>query len=328
MKTLLSTLSCSLALLLSPAYAQELSILFAGDIVFDGAPGKLIAAGGDPFNKVARTFANADLRIANFECVMARGGEAFDKNFNFRANPDSFPVLKKHLDAVSIANNHTGDFGEVALNEMLTQFEKENFAFFGGGRNLTQAHQARLIRKNGLTIALLGYNEYMPRSFEAGPDKSGVAWSEDEQVILDIQTAKRMAGVDLVIPYMHWGWENDRLSSQRQRSLARKMIDAGAAAVIGTHPHVTQEAELYRGKPILYSLGNFIIDELDNEPQTQAWLLKLDVNKSGVRSWQTQLVKINQQGIPELVADAETPCQTKQQNQIGLCKSPLFSANN
>lgn len=322
MRAFIFSLLCVLS---SSACAERVKILFAGDIVLDGQPGKMVAAGGDPFEYVAPLFQRADLRIANFESVMARSGVAFDKNFNFRSQPETLPLLKKYLDAVSIANNHSGDYGPQAFHEMLDHFERARFPYFGGGRNLSSAHQARIIHKNGIGIALLGYNEYMPRSFEARPDQAGIAWSEDEQVILDIQKAKQTPGVDLVIPYMHWGWENDRLSSQRQRQLARKMIDAGAAAVIGTHPHVTQEVELYQGKPIVYSIGNFIIDELDNEPQTMAWLVNLDLTRDGVKSWQTQLVKIGPAGIPKPVEQALTPCQLPQQTVITQCRSPLLN---
>ncbi len=311
--------------LLNQAHASDVQVLFAGDIVFDGKPGKMIAAGDDPFKHVASLFQRADLRIANFECVMAKHGVAFDKNFNFRANPDSFPALRKYIDAVSIANNHSGDYGPDAFLEMLKKFDSERYPYFGGGVDLSKAHQARVITKNGISIALLAYNEYMPRSFEAQTNRAGIAWSEDEQVISDIQRARQLPGVDLVIPYMHWGWENDRLSSPRQRLLARKMIDAGAAAVIGTHPHVTQEIELYKGKPIVYSLGNFIMDELDNEAQTEAWLIELRLNKNGVKSWQTQLLKLDANGVPAPVSQALSPCQHEQQTAISYCASPLLN---
>ncbi len=69
------------------------------------------------------------------------------------------------------------------------------------------------------------------------------------------------------------------------------------------------------------------MDELDNEPQTLAWLLKLEADKRGIKSWQTQLVKLNSQGLPELVPDALSPCQAEQQAHIGQCKSPLATLN-
>ena len=101
------------------------------------------------------------------------------------------------------------------------------------------------------------YNEFKPRSFEAGANWPGVAWSEDSQVVADIRAARK-AGAHIVIPFMHWGWEEKPHPSPRQRELAQRMINAGADAVVGGHPHVTQGAHVYRGRPITWSLGNFV----------------------------------------------------------------------
>jgi poly-gamma-glutamate capsule biosynthesis protein CapA/YwtB (metallophosphatase superfamily) len=130
------------------------------------------------------------------------------------------------------------------------------------GAILAEAHKPLWIERKGVRIAVLSYNEFKPRSFEAGANWPGIAWSEDDHVISDIRAAKA-AGADLVIPFMHWGWEKETTPSQRQRQLAHKMIDEGATLVVGGHPHVTQGAETYKGKPIIYSLGNFVFDGFD-----------------------------------------------------------------
>lgn len=130
----------------------------------------------------------------------------------------------------------------------LTLLEHNGLPYFDGGRDLAAAHAPLWIERKGLRIALLlGHNEFKPRSFEAGPDWPGIAWSEDSKVVADIRVA-RAAGADLVIPFRHWGWERELQPGERQRQLARTMIDAGADMVIGGHPHVTQGAEYYRGK--------------------------------------------------------------------------------
>ena len=91
------------------------------------------------------------------------------------------------------------------------------------------------------------------------------------------------AGADIVIPYLHWGWERETDPSPRQREFARLMIEAGADAVVGTHPHVTQGTDIYRGKPIIYSLGNFVFDGFEMSAARIGWLLKLEVDRDGVR---------------------------------------------
>jgi len=90
---------------------------------------------------------------------------------------------------------------------------------------------------------------------------------------LDIIEARRRYSADLVVPFMHWGWENEPVAGPRQRRLARLMIDAGADAVVGSHPHVIQDTEIYRGRPIVYSLGNFVFDGFTTAASNTGWLL-------------------------------------------------------
>jgi poly-gamma-glutamate synthesis protein (capsule biosynthesis protein) len=136
----------------------------------------------------------------------------------------------RHFTAVSLANNHSGDYGKAALLETLAGLSGARVGFFGAGPNLAAAHRPFILERAGVRIALLGYDEFQPRAFEAGVDTPGVAWSEDEQVITDIRAA-RAQGADVVIPFLHWGWENEAAPCPRQRELARTLIDAGADAV-------------------------------------------------------------------------------------------------
>ena len=286
---------------------ETVSLLFVGDVVLDGQAGQAIAQGMDPFAAFASVFASADVRIANLECVVATTGNAADKNFTFRAHPRTLPVLKRHVDAVSLANNHSGDFGRGAFSEMLGLLDAHGIGRFGGGKNLSEAHTPLIIERKGVRIALLGYDEFMPRSFEADANAAGVAWSEDEQVVADIRRARSHDKADVVIPFMHWGWENEPRANARQRQLARLMVDAGADAVVGAHPHVVQDVEHYQGKPIIYSLGNFMLDALDNPNQARGWVLRLQVNRHGVQAWDTQWAQLNAQGIPAPDTPSNTP---------------------
>jgi len=301
--------------------AQTVKLIFAGDIVLDGQPGAAIAQGSDPFQPFAAILHDADIRVANLECVVATVGEAEDKVFNFRAHPRTLDVLNKHFDAVSIANNHSGDFGRPAFAEMLGLLDRHHVQHLGGGRNLAEAHTPLIVERKGIRIALLGYNEFMPRSFEADADAPGTAWSEDEQVVADIRKARSFYHADLVIPIMHWGWEDEMKANARQRQLARLMIDAGADAVIGGHPHVTQDIETYRGKLIVYSVGNFMIDAISNDAQTYGWVLGLQLDRNGVKSWNTQVAHLDDQGIPHPMPQAKSPCGTRADSVVGQCEN-------
>jgi len=310
-----------LGLSISAYAAKEVSLVFAGDTVLDDTAGKIIEQGGDPFSDFADYFAGADIRITNMECVVSTRGQANDKMYTFQAHPRVIPVLQKHFDAVTLANNHSGDFGPDAFAQMLSLLKEAGLAQVGGGMNLKQAHTPLVFTRNGWRIAVLSYNEFHPRSFEAGFDIPGVAWSEDQQVMEDIQTARRIHRADLVIPIMHWGWENERTANPRQRQLAKLMIDAGADAVIGGHPHVTQDVSVYKGKPIVYSVGNFVMKETDNAFQRKGWVLKMYFDKRGVTRFETLPVKIDMEGIPSIDRAASSPCWQRGDNIAGECQT-------
>ena len=283
-----------------PAPETRVSLAFAGDIMLDEVPGRLIRRGRDPFAAVAKELARADFRIGNLESVVSRIGRAEpDKPFTFRAHPRVLPILARHFDAVSVANNHTGDYGAPAFADMLLRLKGAGIQAFGGGIDLADAHRPLILERRGLRIALLGYNDFMPRSFEADTDKPGSAWANEAQIRADIEAARTEYGAHLIIPVMHWGVEYEPLGNPRQRALARLMIDAGADAVVGGHPHVTQDIEQYRGKLIVYSLGNFLFNGFNTVPTTSGWLLRLELDPNGVRDWKILPVRLDRQGSPK-----------------------------
>ncbi|MEY2659892.1 MAG: hypothetical protein RLZZ123_1064 [Pseudomonadota bacterium] len=278
---------------------ERVSMAFVGDVMLDGMPGQLIRRGVDPLRHMAHLLRGADVRIANLETVVATIGKPMpDKIYTFRAHPRVLPTVRRHFDAVSLANNHTGDQGPQALAQMLAMTDAAGIGRFGAGQNLDQAHRPWLIDRKGVRIAVLGYNEFFPRHFEADHDRAGIAWSEDDQVVRDIRLARERDRADVVIAFMHWGVEYERLASPRQRRLARLMIEAGADAVVGTHPHVTQEIDSHMGRPIFYSLGNFVFDGFEKPEENTAWLLRLEVDRQGVRDWRIHVARIDAQGSP------------------------------
>lgn len=290
---------------------RRVRLAFVGDMMLDRDPGKAVCAGKDPFEHVADLIDAADLTLGNLECVVATTGQRQPKFFTFRADPKAVPHLARHFDAVSLANNHTGDFGHAALIETMYRLRREGVAFFGAGLNDAEAHAPWVVQKNGVSIALLGYNEFRPRSFEAGPASPGCAWSTDEKVVADIKAVRPK--VDVVLTFMHWGQEYTTRPNERQRSLARLMIDAGADAVIGNHPHVVQGWESYKGRLIVYCLGNFVFDEYKDDPDRMkeerriGWVLRLTAGKSGLIEWDTVVTRTDDEGLPRPVPGASGP---------------------
>jgi len=291
-------LSCVLPVL---ADTDTVQVVITGDIMLGGLPEQAMRRSKDPFAGFAQVFQGADIRIGNLECVISDQGEAEpDKPNVFRVHPRAMRYVRRHFDAVGLANNHSGDYGPIAFADMLKRLKQAGVGVYGGGSDLQQAHEPWVIERKGVRVAVLGYNEFQPRSFEADHDKPGIAWSEDEQVLRDITRVRSQGLADVLIAVMHWGWE-DPLANQRQRQLARLMIDAGVDAVIGGHPHLVQDTEIYQGKPVFYSLGNFVFEGFDNPINNTGWVVKLRVNKQGVVDWSVQEAFIDAQGLPQTV---------------------------
>ena len=317
MNRCLAAACCALALNL--AAEADVRLVFVGDLMLDDGPGKVIARGEDPLAAFADAITDSDFAIGNLECPVAAKGKFRDsKVFSFRADPGVTRILAGRFQALSLANNHAVDAGRAALRETQQHLDAVGIRHFGAGQNLEEAHRPLIIERNGLRIAVLGYSEFKPRGFEAGPDWSGIAWSEDEQVVRDMRLA-REAGADLVIPFLHWGWEREPAPSARQRSFARKLIDNGADMVVGGHPHITQGAEYYRGKPIVYSLGNFVFDSFTTDATRTGWLLRVTLDKQGVVQWDTLGAFMSPEGVPQRMPGTASPCGTRSRGEVQRC---------
>lgn len=267
--------------------------------MLDGDPGNAINHGIDPFSEFATDLKSVDIAVCNLECVISDKGVMEYKGYVFHGPEKALPLLKKHFSAVSLANNHSMDYGADGLVGELEKLESAEIPYFGGGRNLQTARQPVLFLRNGQRVALLGYNGFQTENYEATSTTPGVAPLRIDVVEQDIRQAKEKYKADFVIPYVHWGPELVSQPYEWQRTMARQMIDAGAAAVIGAHPHITQTVETYRGKPIVYSLGNFVFDYFPNDPAIwTGWLAKLTLEKNGNVDLELSSFEIDHQGIP------------------------------
>lgn len=290
--TLLNILS------LAPAAEQTATLIFTGDAMLAETIGAAIGRGEDPFVAFDPIFKAADLCVCNLECVVSTTGKPVaDKPYTFQAHPRVLPLLTRRFGAVSLANNHTGDFGHRAFLEQLGLLDEARLPHFGGGRNNAEARRPLLVQLHGIRIALLAYNDFHPRCFEAGPDWPGVAWCVPAQVLADIRAARRIHHADLVIPFLHWG-EEEEPATARQKQLARQMLRAGADLVVGAHPHVVQSIEYDNGKLIAYSLGNFVFDGFPPGPGRIGWVLRLRLDKKGLTDWDTIVARLDDQGFP------------------------------
>ena len=141
--------------------------------MLDGGPGHAITHGQDPFAEFASLLHGADVAVCNLECVLAGGGQQVLKPYTFRGPQQAVPLLKQYFTAVSVANNHTGDYGPEAFVDQLAMLEKAHLPCLGGGRDSQEARRPLVLDRKGLGIALLGRNGFPPRSFAAGEKGRG-----------------------------------------------------------------------------------------------------------------------------------------------------------
>jgi poly-gamma-glutamate capsule biosynthesis protein CapA/YwtB (metallophosphatase superfamily) len=294
-------IALSMALWLAGLHAwanDNIRMVFVGDMMLAETVGQVMRRGGNPLQHVAHLFKGADVTIGNLETAVGTHGEKAPKPYTFLAHPRVIPFLKRHFSAVSLANNHSLDFGVPAFEAMLDAFDRQGLRYFGGGKNIRSAHEPAVFEIKGKRIAVLGYDIFQPRSFEALHDKAGVAWGEPDHIAQDISRTRQHHRADVVIIYPHWGWENEKKGNSQQQALAHWMIDSGADAVVGGHPHVTQNIEVYKGKPIFYSLGNFIFNGFTDKESNTGWVLTLNIGPASEMDWTIHQVGLNRQGLP------------------------------
>ncbi|MHB1154172.1 MAG: CapA family protein [Eubacteriales bacterium] len=223
----------------------------------------------------------ADLTLINNEFTFSDRGEPLEnKYYTFRSSPSNVSLLAEMgVDIVSLANNHVYDYGAEAFGDTLETLEGAGVEYMGAGRNIADASSPRYYIINGIKIAFVAATraEKMPFTPEAGEYKSGVLRTyKSDRFTAVIAEAK--ANADYVIAYPHWGTENTTVLEKAQTDQARQYIDAGADAVVGSHPHCLQGIEFYKGCPIMYSLGNFWFNHEDGETA----LLEITVDVSSL----------------------------------------------
>ncbi len=185
---------------------------------------------------VQEYFATDDLTIVNFEGTLTDRGSREDKTFAFRGDPEYTRILTEgSVEAVTLANNHSRDYGEVSLEDTRRHLDEAGVVWF---ENLN----TRVIDVNGVKVGLIGLYS--------------LNGSAEGNLPIAMQSAEN-EGAEIVVVQAHWGIESDNYPTADQISLAHNAIDLGADLVIGHHPHVLQGVERYKGKMIAYSLGNF-----------------------------------------------------------------------
>ncbi len=282
---------------------RPVTIAITGDVMLARSVNQRILQTSDrfPFNDVADALSSFDLTVGNLECVVSRLGSPQPKQYTFEADPQGFSRLASAgYSIMSVANNHSGDFGKTAFMDMLDHLPQHGITPLGGGANLTAAHQPVIRTIRTTTLGFLAYCQIEPYSFAATDTSPGHAWLDPARMTADIRATRPL--VDFLIVFTHWGIEYHPLESSEQEAMARIAIDAGADFVVGAHPHVIQPSSSYRGKPIVYSLGNFVFDEMWSEDVRRGNVLALTVQGAKLVNWSLRQSRIGAYGAPSWVS--------------------------
>lgn len=235
----------------------EWTLLVGGDVLMDRSE----PAGVDVFAGIEPALSTADLSIINVEMAISdRGAPVPGKEFVFRAPPSAADRIgAAGVDVASLGNNHARDFGPEAMADTRVLLEDNGVAVVGAGSSRSAAFAPASFDVDGVSVAVIGISYIVPGGFGATSERSGVASGRDDSGADVATIAEAAASHDVVIAYVHWGIERRTCESDVQRSQAQALLDAGATAVIGAHPHVLQPIErLDSGQLVVWSLGNFI----------------------------------------------------------------------
>ena len=264
---------------------DSLTILFTGDVMLGRDVAKVIRYSGAESlftPSVDSAFASADAVVANLECPATDVESPLNKRFVFRADPAVLPVLTRHgITHMNLANNHSIDQGREGLADTRRRISAAGMTPVGYGDNDAEACRPVLIGGGPRPVYLLASLRVMSENYVALTDRPCVCEASPARLCDTIRALKSREPDACVIVCLHWGAEHTLHPMAGQRHEARMLIRAGADAIVGHHSHTAQDVETVAGRPVFYSLGNFIFD-LDRPLNRRGLLARITVTASGI----------------------------------------------
>ena len=329
---------------------------------------------------VRKLLRSADIAFGNLETPVSRRGRPTEKWINMRMPPELLADVRDlGFDMLTLANNHMLDFGELAFRDTLDHLREHDLPFVGAGLDLDAAWRAQVLRLGEAKVAFLGAASTLGPGSAAAAGKPGVApihaseayhvdpaasleqpgsapyvhtraWREDlDRAIAAVEAARREA--DLLVLAMHWGvppfWRSrfqDGLADY-QIEVGQALIDAGVDVIVGHHPHSLGEVEVYRGKPIFYSLGNFVFHhnrgpvrdtpvsrnapygvsvDRRNRNWSETVIVLADIAADGAVSFSLQPALLDAVGNPQLLAGDEARALIKRLDEMSPNASIVY----
>jgi capsule synthesis protein PGA_cap len=270
-------------------------LIFGGDVMLGRSCAAKIQNGIDPFEGISSLVRGASFAAANLECTISNLGGSTNR-YAFRAPAESAQLLgRAGFDAMGLANNHSLDFGPVALHDSAAHLLREKIEPVGVQTATRKVCDPSFYSvSDEKKIALFAISAF-------GQDSEIATASRRAELKIAIGNARSHA--DLIVCLVHWGIENTERITDEQHELARWLIDRGVDLVVGSHPHCVQPLDFYHGCPIAYSLGNLVFD---GAPTIASWnhgaLLEVGLNESAKISSVSLIPVILEDGLPRLEA--------------------------
>jgi len=274
-----------------------------GDVMLGRTVGEQIKNGADPLGGVRSDLESAPWRVVNLECVVSEKGTAAPgKSYSMRAPDEAIRILASAgINAVGLANNHAVDFGNEALIDAIARLRSHGIATAGAAETPELAYRPLFFTgRDGQKAALIALTDV-----ENDPSGAGVASASDQERVASA-IAEARAHATFVVCLLHWGEENNSRVTERQRELARWLIDQQVNLVVGCHSHCLQPLDFYHGRPIVYSLGNLVFD---GAPTLASWnkgeLLTVDFGRGALRAPSLRLIpfRLDTRGFPQTASD-------------------------
>lgn len=273
----------------------QVTVSIVGDIMLSRSVQEYLDQYGYdyPYEDVRDIFLNDDLTIGNLECPITNDENSADKTkrFIFRADEENAAALRRAgFDCLNLANNHSMDYLSSGLHDTMVHLENNGLTFVGAAENAS-LNSSCIFQKNGIRVGVLAYSMFPPEGFFYNKEKPTIQYISNTDTS---RLEKDLAALDcdFKIVYFHWGIEYQPYKSESQELMAKKAIDLGADLIVGAHPHVQQEVEIYNGKYIYYSLGNFIFDRQIPPGTDESVILQVSIDKKGVWNIEEITVKL------------------------------------
>lgn len=277
-----------------------------GDIMLARSVERQMIAKGDwkyPFLSTADITGGADIAFGNLETTILPGKTSANNSFFFRTDPKALEGLKfAGFDVLSLANNHIMNFGLDGLQSTLQNLDGAGIGHIGAGVSEKEIYAPVIKEVDGVKFGFLAYT-YAKEQFSKNGEVYGTAYADVDK--MKEQVAELAKSVDVAVVSMHMGEEYQTQSNAAQKNFARAAVDAGADLVVGHHPHVVETFEKYNGGYIIYSLGNFVFDQMWSEETRLGAIAKVTVENKKISDMEFVPIKIFNYAQPQILEGEE-----------------------